>query len=190
MYHNGEFLIILQCLTTDTMYKLDLQNEPILLRNLEAVIWSEFVIKLCPPRDYGLTDQESELNLNYIEKLPYDHINSLKIAFETVAPFKTKIQRKSVPWWSKELSKLRRKVKKAERKVKKTQCADYREAYYSSKREYRRVIEVEKRHHWCKRCTRLDSQQALRAAIQHQKGRNNYTICIYLFLRRKRLSQR
>ncbi|QQP36073.1 Uncharacterized protein FKW44_021054, partial [Caligus rogercresseyi] len=151
------------------MFRIDLHMQPTLLRNLRRVKWSEFRYVLRPLSNTTLKGNESEVYLSEIERLAYDLTQCIKDALDVVAPLREKKHRRVVPWWTKELSGLRKMVKRAERRLKKTQSVADKETYYFNKREYRRVIELERRQHWRKRCTELDSQQAVIAAIQRQK---------------------
>jgi len=80
----------------------------------------------------------------------------MKQAYETACPL-SKVRKKNVPWWNKELSTMRKKVSHQYWMALRSHDFDDWDQYYAYKREYKYLIRKSKRNSWRNYCSELSN---------------------------------
>lgn len=90
--------------------------------------------------------------------------HELTVILNRHAPLQTKtiVLRRPAPWWDQDVRDGRRRMRKAERRWRKSRCSGNLDLYRRARRKFAALLAVKKATHWCEKITESRSnQQAL-----------------------------
>jgi ribonuclease HI len=138
--------------------------EPILRRNIRKTDWDKFedalVLKM------GEIKVDLSLTLEAIDQRAVDIRRALEDSMNIACPLRAvSLWRKSVSWWTPELTKLRKESRQQEKRTGKNSIE-----YVSARKEYHKVLRRAKRGSWTTFCKEIEGLPAAARAFKFLDG--------------------